>query len=121
MIRRPPRSTLFPYTTLFRSTCELRARFDPTTVGAKAATVTIDSNAPDETVTLGGTGIQTLLTRSPDTLSFGSRDVDDGATAVQESTVTNAGTETVDLDAVTLGGGDPGQFEQLTNEAGDCT
>src|SRR2546421_4756323 len=24
MIRRPPRSTLFPYTTLFRSACELR-------------------------------------------------------------------------------------------------
>src|SRR2546429_2674288 len=27
MIRRPPRSTLFPYTTLFRSIC--RARFTP--------------------------------------------------------------------------------------------
>src|SRR3712207_7155084 len=26
MIRRPPRSTLFPYTTLFRSLCRLRAR-----------------------------------------------------------------------------------------------
>src|SRR5690606_39716602 len=26
MIRRPPRSTLFPYTTLFRSACDLRAR-----------------------------------------------------------------------------------------------
>src|SRR2546430_11113335 len=25
MIRRPPRSTLFPYTTLFRSPCEARA------------------------------------------------------------------------------------------------
>src|SRR3712207_7148722 len=25
MIRRPPRSTLFPYTTLFRSGCELRS------------------------------------------------------------------------------------------------
>src|SRR5205807_6146563 len=25
MIRRPPRSTLFPYTTLFRSTCQDRA------------------------------------------------------------------------------------------------
>src|SRR2546421_6511932 len=25
MIRRPPRSTLFPYTTLFRSVCSLRA------------------------------------------------------------------------------------------------
>src|SRR2546430_7025087 len=31
MIRRPPRSTLFPYTTLFRSRefCELAARRDP--------------------------------------------------------------------------------------------
>src|SRR3712207_7186898 len=29
MIRRPPRSTLFPYTTLFRSVDELPARLDP--------------------------------------------------------------------------------------------
>src|SRR2546426_5960309 len=28
MIRRPPRSTLFPYTTLFRSRAELQARRD---------------------------------------------------------------------------------------------
>src|SRR2546430_11516274 len=27
MIRRPPRSTLFPYTTLFRSVCETAPRF----------------------------------------------------------------------------------------------
>src|SRR3989449_9245589 len=27
MIRRPPRSTLFPYTTLFRSKCELHVEF----------------------------------------------------------------------------------------------
>src|SRR2546430_11489415 len=27
MIRRPPRSTLFPYTTLFRSRCDLRINF----------------------------------------------------------------------------------------------
>src|SRR2546430_9244318 len=27
MIRRPPRSTLFPYTTLFRSAAELRRRY----------------------------------------------------------------------------------------------
>src|SRR6266496_5971846 len=30
MIRRPPRSTLFPYTTLFRSRTRCRARSDPT-------------------------------------------------------------------------------------------
>src|SRR5256885_11854811 len=29
MIRRPPRSTLFPYTTLFRSPCKLDAASDP--------------------------------------------------------------------------------------------
>src|SRR2546429_4673185 len=30
MIRRPPRSTLFPYTTLFRSRCSPLRRFRPT-------------------------------------------------------------------------------------------
>src|SRR5258706_8712237 len=30
MIRRPPRSTLFPYTTLFRSASAARARLSPT-------------------------------------------------------------------------------------------
>src|SRR2546430_5202278 len=34
MIRRPPRSTLFPYTTLFRST-EVVQKFDPIGVGAR--------------------------------------------------------------------------------------
>src|SRR3712207_9217738 len=36
MIRRPPRSTLFPYTTLFRSTGEARVR-DPVVVGHPVA------------------------------------------------------------------------------------
>src|SRR5258707_9206776 len=33
MIRRPPRSTLFPYTTLFRSPAELQARSGELTIG----------------------------------------------------------------------------------------
>src|SRR5688572_31697552 len=38
MIRRPPRSTLFPYTTLFRSCASSSARFFPTMpVGARTA------------------------------------------------------------------------------------
>src|SRR3989442_1988390 len=32
MIRRPPRSTLFPYTTLFRSTQSIRMRFSVHTI-----------------------------------------------------------------------------------------
>src|SRR3712207_8142605 len=44
MIRRPPRSTLFPYTTLFRSECEhfiecLRVRQHPRTDGEEGVRV----------------------------------------------------------------------------------
>src|SRR3989441_5078603 len=35
MIRRPPRSTLFPYTTLFRSIGSFGAAFEPTAVTAQ--------------------------------------------------------------------------------------
>src|SRR2546426_7910041 len=35
MIRRPPRSTLFPYTTLFRSPWVLEGRRDPTPADAR--------------------------------------------------------------------------------------
>src|SRR3989454_11114847 len=41
MIRRPPRSTLFPYTTLFRS-MELRAQNDQNTFTAERATQSLD-------------------------------------------------------------------------------
>src|SRR5258706_5148057 len=37
MIRRPPRSTLFPYTTLFRSTLVVRVRKGPARYGDFAA------------------------------------------------------------------------------------
>src|SRR2546422_4523105 len=35
MIRRPPRSTLFPYTTLFRSRIDVLARHPPAVVGGE--------------------------------------------------------------------------------------
>ena len=100
--------------------CDVRFRFDPATAGAKAATLTVDSNAADVSVGLSGTGIQTLLSRDPVSLSFGSRDIDDGPTAEQSSTIGNAGTEPVMLSALTLSG-DDSQFERLTGDVGDCT
>src|SRR2546426_12828869 len=36
MIRRPPRSTLFPYTTLFRSQVDVPAKYDPRTPPRRA-------------------------------------------------------------------------------------
>jgi hypothetical protein len=101
-------------------TCDLRARFDPTSTGAKTATITVDSNAADITVSLTGTGTQAQLSRSPTALSFGPQDIDAGATAAQASTVTNTGTEPVTFTAITLGGADPDDFARLTGTAGDC-
>jgi DNA-binding beta-propeller fold protein YncE len=101
-------------------TCTVRARFDPTTVGGKGATLTIASNAPSITVGLTGTGIQTQLSATPPSLVFGARDVDDGPSAAQSSTIANAGTQAVSLNALTLGG-DGAHFERLTGVAADCT
>src|SRR2546427_5517779 len=57
MIRRPPRSTLFPYTTLFRSTASNNTA---TTTQNGAATfngLTLTGTAGSYTLSFGGTGI----------------------------------------------------------------
>ena len=79
------------------------------------------SSEPVLTVTLTGTGTQAELSRTPATMSFGSRDVDDGPTAPQASAITNTGSEPVTLTAITLGGTDPGQFARVTGDPADCT
>ena len=82
-------------------TCAVRVTFDPTSTGAKAATLTVASDADDVTVALTGTATQTELSRSPASLDLGSRDIDDGPTAAQGSIVTNSGTEPVTLSGLT--------------------
>jgi DNA-binding beta-propeller fold protein YncE len=100
--------------------CTVRLRFDPTTVGGKGATLTVSSNAPSITVALTGTATQTQLSHTPTALAFGARDVDDGATPAQSSTIANTGTQTVSLSALTLTG-DAAHFVRLTGTAGDCS
>src|SRR3712207_8682857 len=53
MIRRPPRSTLFPYTTLFRSDAARAERLHRLVLGALAA-VGVDHQVAGEQVALGG-------------------------------------------------------------------
>src|SRR2546425_3756572 len=59
MIRRPPRSTLFPYTTLFRSRCDqcAAAAASPTCCRAGAATRDVASQLP-EVVSLRRAGVR---------------------------------------------------------------
>jgi hypothetical protein len=65
-------------------------------------------------IALAGAGAG--LSAGPDTLSFGKKDVDDGATAAQESTLTNGGTEAVVLSSVNVSG----DFSQVTGGHPDC-
>src|SRR5258705_2840203 len=46
MIRRPPRSTLFPYTTLFRSTSRAPPRAPSSLSGSRGATAAEPSHSP---------------------------------------------------------------------------
>src|SRR5258708_20009039 len=54
MIRRPPRSTLFPYTTLFRSTGKLLWKFDSGIKGTQPARgLTYWSSGKDKRILVG--------------------------------------------------------------------
>jgi hypothetical protein len=57
-------------------TCAVRVRFDPASTGAKDAVITVSSNAASVELQLGGSGIQTELSRAPAALAFGAREVD---------------------------------------------
>lgn len=65
--------------------------------------------------------VMSLLSAGPGTLAFGSRDVGDGPSATQESTLTNATGATVTLSRLTIAAADPTQFALRSAQAGDCT
>src|SRR2546422_4819741 len=54
MIRRPPRSTLFPYTTLFRSEAELDPGTDLVLVARERRVVIVEAHAGAELPPVGG-------------------------------------------------------------------
>src|SRR2546425_12404450 len=65
MIRRPPRSTLFPYTTLFRSIAE--ARFSDVLLNPVKALATLSDNADTELSEIARAPVKTLPTTSEGT------------------------------------------------------
>ena len=97
-----------------------RSLFDPTTTGPKSAELTVPSDLDNATVGLDGTGTQTELSLDTTSLSFGDQDIDDGATADQTATVTNTGTEAVQIDGVGLSGIDPSEFVNYNEAPNDC-
>src|SRR3712207_8770218 len=78
MIRRPPRSTLFPYTTLFRSSC-LDSAFESSCYIFLMMTSLLKSAGIFLGLAFGGAGFQTKVVvqeikKDTITISYGSRD-----------------------------------------------
>src|SRR5258706_623804 len=72
MIRRPPRSTLFPYTTLFRSLTVFKASYQP---GSICATINGNQLCNTTTVTVTGPAVMELQQPPTHVLSGVLRDV----------------------------------------------
>src|SRR5688572_33491270 len=76
MIRRPPRSTLFPYTTLFRSSPKWSRRCERSQLAARAATCGVSASSgrlaswPDGTPTLLQDRKSTRLNSSHSQISY---------------------------------------------------
>src|SRR3712207_8658604 len=75
MIRRPPRSTLFPYTTLFRSFLRFDGRVwhavhENNPVAPKEETVALAPRAADELSRMGGDRKSTRLNSSHANISY---------------------------------------------------
>src|SRR3712207_8429287 len=72
MIRRPPRSTLFPYTTLFRSVDDVGVARDPADVGGAPVDVGVGLEVEDELVRVRAAG-EVAAGRVQDALRLGRR------------------------------------------------
>src|SRR2546430_13879510 len=60
MIRRPPRSTLFPYTTLFRSLRNSRPAVNKSTDNRTAFTVVVLSNRKNQAILIATAGVEAV-------------------------------------------------------------
>src|SRR5258707_15619499 len=98
MIRRPPRSTLFPYTTLFRSLAAGNAPDDLKTIGKILVEApTNDQSRPWKTEVIGGLGEG--IKRSGKTLAAVFADVDPRVSALTAELLEDAARVAVDPSA----------------------
>src|SRR2546427_3150351 len=125
MIRRPPRSTLFPYTTLFRSlaagaNCVLNLTSTPTAASARTAPVTIpeDAAVSPQSVSLTGTGVPPPpATLSATSSTSGNQRV--GTTSpAQNVTLTNNGGAPLNLTSITITGAQAADFSLAADNTG---
>ena len=91
-------------------TTTLLVRFNPAAAGPASgalALTTDDTVAPNPSVNLTGDGVKPTATLSTNTLAFGSQRVGTPSTPPQTVTVTNTGTDSLQVFNVAVGGGEP--------------
>lgn len=84
-----PWSTNCPTSLAGGSSCTMTVTFLPQSQGPITQSFSMNTSVGNTTVTVTGTGVQTVLGSSPSTLSFGNVQV--GQTATQSYTLTNSG------------------------------
>src|SRR2546426_676321 len=93
MIRRPPRSTLFPYTTLFRSVASCSVGYTPGTAGSATITAAYAGDLTHQNSSGSATVTVTKRTTST-TVSCGALAVGVAASCTATVTDTDSGTKT---------------------------
>jgi hypothetical protein len=99
------------------ASCSIYVAFDPTKAGALSASLGVSDNASGspQKVALSGTGTTAPSVKlSPTTISFPTTP-HGTVSAAQAVTVTNAGTATLDLNAIALTGTNPTDFEEVND------
>src|SRR5437588_9921613 len=92
-----------PAQLVITTNCAINIKFRPTSVGAKAGTLTISDDAGTQTVTLSGTGTNVQLNQN--TLTFASQTVGTASSA-QTVTLTNKGTAAVTITGISSANSD---------------
>jgi hypothetical protein len=93
--------------------CNVKVRYSPSVNTGSAGTITLDTGAGAQTVTLGAIGIQGIASISPSALDFGA--VQAGATSTtKQVVVTNTGTSMLQLLAIGISQG-TSEFAQSNN------
>jgi hypothetical protein len=104
------------------SLCNVTVNFAPSAAGVRSATITFTDNAPGspQSVLLTGTGqgAAEIVTASSSLLLFGSQTVGAAGSTAQSVVISNRGTATATIGAISLSGANAGDFSITANNAG---
>lgn len=91
--------------------CQVQVSFAPTTAGPLSTEVVVESNAPDASAEVTGTGIQPMFAVTPRSFDFGGRPLGTGPSAATRFAIANVGTASMAIGTVALGGPNASQFQ----------